>query len=144
MCVCVCIESAKARTKRAKARTKRERDMDTKIISESSSSLSDLPQEILWLIDQRLYLRLYLRDRVRFRSVCNNWRLPPLFDKLPWLFNRTICSLSNDPLPQTILSHTKIKKIITHTSWKRSVPCYSLCFKVWLDTFPRQDHTSND
>ena len=67
--------------------------MDTKIISESSSSWSDLPREILWLIDQRLYLR----DRVRFRFVCNNWRLPPLFDKLPWLFNRTICSLSDDP-----------------------------------------------
>ena len=67
--------------------------MDTKIISESSSSWSDLPREILWLIDQRLYLR----DRVRFRFVCNNWQLPPLFDKLPWLFNRTICSLSDDP-----------------------------------------------
>ena len=67
--------------------------MDTKIISESSSSWSDLPREILWLIDQRLYLR----DRVRFRFVCNNWRLPPLFDKLSWLFNRTICSFSDDP-----------------------------------------------
>ena len=67
--------------------------MDTKIISESSSSWSDLPREILWLIDQRLYLR----DRVRFRSGCNNWRLPPLFDKLPWLFNCIICSLSDDP-----------------------------------------------
>lgn len=71
-------------------------------IKTSQRSWSDLPEDILLLVVERLYLV----DRFHLRPVCKNWLLTPIhdiasIDKLPWVLNycfsphRTICLLSD-------------------------------------------------
>ena len=64
-----------------------------------SASWSELPQDVLLLILERLHLV----DRIRFRVVCKNWLLAPIHyiqpDSLPWMMkysfvDPTICLLS--------------------------------------------------